>query len=136
VRGARYERWAGLLRAGIPLLGMALLAASCSSTPGPPLDGTWRAVLGSPGGDLPFSLEILLAGIGDKSEAAESLPDLTGIVAFPTTIFVGRDGKVRRVHSGYAGPATGEHHRRMIDELASLIETLLAETVSVEAPAR
>ncbi len=70
---------------------------------------------------------LLLAGVSDKREAAATLPDLTSVVAYPTSIFVGRDGRVRKIHSGFAGPGTGEHHTRLKTEIESLIEHLLAE---------
>lgn len=72
---------------------------------------------------------ILLAGTSDKKKAAETLPDLTEVLAFPTTIFIGRDGKVRKIHSGFAGPGTGSHHARLVAELEGLIRDLLAEPV-------
>jgi thiol-disulfide isomerase/thioredoxin len=75
--------------------------------------------------DIEFPL--LLAGLSDKQKAAETLPDLSAVVAFPTTVFVGRDGRARRVHTGFAGPGTGAHHERMVLELERLIEDLLAE---------
>ncbi len=71
---------------------------------------------------------LLLAGTSDKEKAAETLPDLTSVVAFPTTIFIGRDGKVRKIHSGFAGPGTGSHHAKLVAELESLIRELLAES--------
>jgi len=52
----------------------------------------------------------LIAGISDKDEAAKKLPMLQNIVAFPTTIFVDRKGNVRKIHTGYSGPATGDHY--------------------------
>lgn len=70
---------------------------------------------------------ILLAGTSDKKEAASTLPDLTSVVAFPTTVFIGRDGKVRKIHSGFEGPGTGTHHAELVAELESLIRELLAE---------
>ena len=75
--------------------------------------------------DIEFPL--LLAGTSDKSAAAETLPDLSAVVAFPTTIFVGRDGRARKIHTGFAGPGTGEHYQRLLAELEGLIDTLLAE---------
>lgn len=70
---------------------------------------------------------LLLAGTSDKAAASKTLPDLSEVVAFPTTIFVGRDGKVRKVYSGFAGPATGPHHERMVRDHETLIKELLAE---------
>lgn len=70
---------------------------------------------------------MLLAGTSDKEEAAASLPDLDQVVAYPTSIFIGRDGTVRHVHSGFAGPGTGEHHERLVTKLTGILESLLAE---------
>jgi len=70
---------------------------------------------------------LLLAGINDRKAAAKTLPDITGLFAFPNTIFVGRDGRVRKIHSGYAGPGTGAHHQKLVTELDGILEGLLAE---------
>ena len=50
---------------------------------------------------------LLLAGLSNRQAAAKTLPDFMGLFAFPTTIFVGRDGRVRKIHSGFAGPGHG-----------------------------
>ena len=70
---------------------------------------------------------LLLAGLSDKRQAAATLPDLSAVVAFPTTVFIGRDGLVRRIYTGFAGPGTGEHHERLVRKLERLIVELLAE---------
>jgi thiol-disulfide isomerase/thioredoxin len=75
--------------------------------------------------DLPFP--ILLAGVNDTEAAAATLPQLEGFTAFPTTIFLGRDGRVRRVHAGFYGPATGRQHERLVGEFEREIERLLRE---------
>lgn len=74
---------------------------------------------------LPFPL--LLAGISDQEAVAASLPQLSGFTAFPTTIFLGRDGRVRRVHAGFYGPATGRQHDRLVEEFRREVERLLSE---------
>lgn len=76
---------------------------------------------------------LLLAGISERKAAAATLPDFTGLFAFPTNIFVDRTGRVRRIHSGFAGPATGAHHERLVAELTRVIEELLAEPAPAPA---
>jgi hypothetical protein len=72
----------------------------------------------------------LLAGTNDTEAAAATLPQLQGFTSFPTTIFLGRDGRVRRVHAGFYGPATGEQHTRLIRDFEKEIESLLDEPPS------
>jgi thiol-disulfide isomerase/thioredoxin len=75
--------------------------------------------------DIRFPL--LLAGINDTDAAAATLPQLHGFTSFPTTVFLGRDGRVRRVHAGFYGPATGAQHARLVREFEQEIERLLRE---------
>jgi thiol-disulfide isomerase/thioredoxin len=70
----------------------------------------------------------LIAGISDKDEAAKKLPMLSRVYAFPTTIFIDRSGRVRKIHTGYSGPATGEHYTQFVSEVKSTLDQLLAET--------
>ncbi|HSR68931.1 MAG TPA: TlpA disulfide reductase family protein [Acidobacteriota bacterium] len=70
---------------------------------------------------------LLLAGTSNKSAAGEKLSDLSAVRSYPTNIFIDRQGKVRRIHSGFAGPATGEHHRQLVRQFQELIESLLKE---------
>ena len=73
---------------------------------------------------------LLLAGISDKTAAGATLPDLTAVLSYPTTLFIDRQGKVRRIHSGFTGPGTGDHYARLVAEFEGLIESLLAEQAS------
>ncbi len=76
---------------------------------------------------------LLLAGTSDKKAAAKTLPDLTAVLAFPTSIFLGRDGRVRKIYSGYAGPGTGAHHKELVAEWEKLLGGLLAEPAVARA---
>jgi peroxiredoxin len=69
----------------------------------------------------------LIAGISDKDEAAKKLPMLDRVYAFPTTIFIDRKGHVRKIHTGFSGPATGEHYTQFVNEVRATLEQLLAE---------
>lgn len=82
--------------------------------------------------DIPFPL--LLAGTNDVDAAAATLPQLVGFTAFPTTIFIGRDGRVRQVHAGFYGPATGAQHGALVAEFTREVDLLLAEPVPAGAP--
>ena len=69
----------------------------------------------------------LIAGISDKDEAGKKLPMLKSFVAFPTTVFIDRKGNVRKIHTGYTGPATGDHYTQFVSEVKSTLDQLLAE---------
>jgi thiol-disulfide isomerase/thioredoxin/HAMP domain-containing protein len=58
---------------------------------------------------LGLAYEAAVVGYADKNEAAAALPMLDKIMAFPTTIFVDKQNKIRRIHTGFTGPATSEY---------------------------
>jgi thiol-disulfide isomerase/thioredoxin len=70
----------------------------------------------------------LIAGISDKDEAAKKLPMLQRFYAFPTTVFVDRKGIVRKIHTGFSGPATGDHYTQFVREVKATLDQLLAES--------
>jgi len=69
----------------------------------------------------------LLAGVNDDDSPHETQPQLSGPIAFPTAIFIDPSGQVRRVHSGFYGPALGEVHEELEQELIQFTEELLRE---------
>lgn len=79
--------------------------------------------------ELDVEYPLLVAGYSDKQKAAETLPMLNRVLAFPTTIFIGRDGEVRRIHTGFTGPGTGEHYARFIAGFEAYVDALLAESL-------
>jgi hypothetical protein len=42
-------------------------------------------------------------------------------------LFIGKDGRVKLIHSGFAAPASGAFHQQLDAEFTSTIERLLAE---------
>ena len=52
--------------------------------------------------------EMVWAGPSNKKEAAKSLPMLNHILSYPTMIFIDKNDKVRKIHTGFSGPATDE----------------------------
>ncbi len=74
-----------------------------------------------------FGIEypLLRAGINDKKEAAKVLGFLDRVVAYPTSIFLDRNHQVVNVHSGFAGPGTGQHHVELVAELEAQIKAIV-----------
>ena len=70
---------------------------------------------------------LLLAGLNETNLTAATLPQLDNFTAYPTTLFLDRRGRVRRVHAGFYGPATGAQHTRLVTEFRAEVERLLAE---------
>jgi hypothetical protein len=69
----------------------------------------------------------LVAGRMETASAAAALPQLDAVRAYPTTLFIDRTGRVRRIHTGFAGPATGVRHELLVQDFEQTIEALLAE---------
>lgn len=72
---------------------------------------------------------ILLAQYGtwDKDEAQKKLPMLNHVLSYPTTVFIGKEGKVRKIHTGFNGPATGEKFTEFKTEFDAFVTSLLKE---------
>jgi thiol-disulfide isomerase/thioredoxin len=64
---------------------------------------------------------------GQTSELAAKIPQAERLNAWPTTFFIGRDGRVRTIHTGFAAPASGAFHTQLRQEFAGTVERLLAE---------
>jgi thiol-disulfide isomerase/thioredoxin len=62
-----------------------------------------------------------------RGEAAKSLPMIEKVLGFPTTIIIDKKGDVRKIHTGFSGPGTGEHYIEFITEFEKLTDDLLAE---------
>jgi peroxiredoxin len=70
---------------------------------------------------------------GTPDQVADKMPQLVNFGVYPTTIVLGRDGRVRSVHAGFASLATGEEHTRLIREERDLVKQLLAEKIDPSA---
>jgi peroxiredoxin len=72
---------------------------------------------------------MLVTGVtsADSLKTEKTLPQLTPIKAFPTTIFIGRDGKVKKIHAGFEGPGTGQHYEAYKKEFNATVDALLKQ---------
>jgi thiol-disulfide isomerase/thioredoxin len=64
---------------------------------------------------------------GDPKELNEKVPQGVNLNAYPTSFYLGRDGRVRSAHAGFPGRATGKFHTEAKEEITALVERLLAE---------
>ncbi len=69
----------------------------------------------------------VIAGTNDKAKASLTLPALNKIISFPTTIFIGKDGKVKHIHTGFNGPGTGIYYDQFVQYFNETVNELLAE---------
>lgn len=73
--------------------------------------------------------DLLVAGTYNKAAAAATLPMLNHVLAFPTTIFIDKKGRVRKIHTGFNGPGTGVYYEKFVEEFNIFIDKLLAEEI-------
>lgn len=74
---------------------------------------------------LPYPL--VLAGQPTPDSTKAALGALGPVTVYPSTIFVGRDGRVREVHVGWAGPATGALNVKAKKDFDTTVSQLLRE---------
>jgi peroxiredoxin len=71
--------------------------------------------------------DLLFAGKADKEVVAQKLVALKEFLAFPTTIIVGRDGKVKEIHTGFSGKGTGKFYEDYVKKWNTDLAKLIAE---------
>ncbi|MGC1633279.1 MAG: TlpA disulfide reductase family protein [Gelidibacter sp.] len=76
---------------------------------------------------IEYPIVLAQYGTSNKAEAQKKLPMLNHILSYPTTIYIDKTGKVRKIHTGFSGPATGEAYVDFKNEFESFMEELLAE---------
>ncbi|HEX5083584.1 MAG TPA: TlpA disulfide reductase family protein [Blastocatellia bacterium] len=62
---------------------------------------------------------------GGVEDAEKTLSQLENFGAYPTAIYIGRDGLVKHIHAGFEGKATGDRFIKLKSEIQALIEDLL-----------
>lgn len=76
---------------------------------------------------LELDFTFLVGGPANKGLASEHFKMLNEVISFPTSIFIGRDGTVKRVHTGFNGPGTGSYYLEYVEKTDALIQTLLKQ---------
>ena len=73
---------------------------------------------------------------GDPSEMWDKVPQAVNLNTWPATLFVGRDGRVKATHAGFASPASGVYYTQLKEEFTSNIERLLKESADQRSSAQ
>jgi len=76
-----------------------------------------------------YGIEYTVLLPGEPRELADKMPQAVNLNSFPTTFYLGRDGRVRGVHAGFPGKASGKFHQETKDEVTADVERLLNERV-------
>lgn len=69
----------------------------------------------------------LYTGSTGKKEAGEVLPQLNHIMSFPTSIFIDKSGNIRKIHTGFLGPGTGDYYIKYMEKTVLFLKKLLEE---------
>ena len=70
---------------------------------------------------------VYLSGSASKSEASAMFSELNGISSFPTTLFIDKKGMVRKIHTGFYGPSTGDYYTDYVKETELFLDELIKE---------
>jgi len=65
--------------------------------------------------------------INDSMRTEKTLPELTPIKFFPSSAILDKQGKVRKLDTGFNGPATGDHYVQYKKEFEETVNKLLSE---------
>ena len=76
-----------------------------------------------------YGIEYTYLVAGEPGQLNEKIPQAEGLNAWPTTFFVGRDGLVHAVHTGFTSRASGEFDSHLKDEIKTSVARLLLENV-------
>lgn len=78
-----------------------------------------------------YGIEYTYLIAGEPSQLNEKIPQAENLNAWPTTFFIGRNGLVRAIHTGFTSRASGELDSRLKDDVRNEIGQLLSENVHV-----
>lgn len=72
---------------------------------------------------------ILITGVtvSDSLRTEKTLPQVTPIKVFPSSIIIDKKGKVRKFDTGFFGPGTGQHYEAYKKEFYETVDNLLKE---------
>jgi len=78
-----------------------------------------------------YGIEYTYLIAGEPSQLNEKIQQAENLNAWPTTFFVGRNGLVRSIHTGFTSHASGELDSRLKDSVRNELAQLLSENIHV-----
>jgi thiol-disulfide isomerase/thioredoxin len=78
---------------------------------------------------LDVTYPMLITGVtaSDEHKTEKTLPQLTAIKSFPTTIFIDKKGNVREIHTNFYGPGSGKYYVESKNKFYETVDKLLNE---------
>jgi thiol-disulfide isomerase/thioredoxin len=76
---------------------------------------------------VPYPILLTSVTAGDDQKAEKTIPQLTAIRSFPTTLILDHEGKVRKIETSFYGPGSGEYYIKYKDEFNAIIDELIRE---------
>jgi thiol-disulfide isomerase/thioredoxin len=74
---------------------------------------------------LPYPVYLGSGADSPQKAAAIVFAQLNHVMSFPTLILIGKDGKVKKVWTGFYGPGTGVHYKEHTAEIEEAVTRLL-----------
>ena len=79
--------------------------------------------------NVKYPMLITGVAVSDSLRTEKTLPQITPIKGFPTTIFLDRKGNVQEIHSSFYGPGSGKHHEKFKKEFNATVDGLLKKSI-------
>ena len=83
-----------------------------------------------------YGIPYPMLAAGNTDELQAKVPQGVNLNCWPTSFFLGRDGKVKEVHAGFAGPGNTAGHVALEKETTALVEKLLGQGTPNETATR
>jgi thiol-disulfide isomerase/thioredoxin len=77
--------------------------------------------------NVTYPMLITGVSVNDSLRTEKTLPELTQIKFFPSSVIIDKKGKVRKLDTGFNGPGTGEHYLQYKKEFEETVDKLLGE---------
>ena len=77
--------------------------------------------------NVQYPMLITGVAVSDEKRTEKTLPQITPIRTFPTTLFLDKNGNVRKIHNTFYGPGTGKHFEEFKKDFDKTIDELLSE---------